>query len=113
MPMVKVKSQTRNGSKVNSYTRSSGNSSYRVGDYSPKGIVKNFITATEQTPVPKAITSGNKVLDYVIQSKIAQKTPVAGVIIKAYNYGSAAGTNIARGQIAITESCFNKTTKKK
>lgn len=70
MAMVKVKSHTRSGSKVNSYTRSSA---YRVGDCSPKGIAKNFVTATKQTPVPKAITTGNKVLDYVAQSKVAKK----------------------------------------
>lgn len=42
MSMVKVKSHTRGGSKVSSYTRNSGSSSNRVGDCSIKGVVKKF-----------------------------------------------------------------------
>ena len=111
MSVVKVRSHIRNGHRVNSYSRSSRKSPYRQGDCSPRGIIKNFRTATKQTQITKAITTGNKALDFIIQSKLMKKTPVTGGLIKDYNLGNTIGANIARGQIALTESCFSKNRK--
>ncbi|MCQ2735439.1 MAG: hypothetical protein MJ212_05785 [Alphaproteobacteria bacterium] len=72
---------------------------------SVKGIVKNFRTATKQTPVPKAITTGNRVLDGILQSRALNKVPKIKSIVKAVNYGPQIGANIARAQVAVTESC--------
>ena len=74
-------------------------------DCSVKGIIKNFRTATKQTPVPKTISTGNRVLDGILQSRALNKVPRVKQVIKAVNYGPQIGANVARAQIAVTESC--------
>ena len=74
-------------------------------DCSVKGIVKNFRTATKQTSVPKTISTGNRILDSILQSRVLNKVPKVKQVIKAVNYGPQIGANIARAKIAVTESC--------
>ena len=74
-------------------------------DCSVKGIIKNFRTAPKQTPVPKTISTGNSILDGVLQSHALNKVPRVKQLVRALNYGPQIGANIARAQIAITESC--------
>jgi hypothetical protein len=74
-------------------------------DCSVKVIIKNFRTATKQTPVPKTISTGNRVLDGILQSRALNKVPRVKQVIKAVNYGPQIGANVARAQIAVTESC--------
>lgn len=111
--MVKVKSHTRGGSKVSSYTRNSGSSSNRVGDCSIKGVVKKFKELGYMTK-GKTFT-GNSMLDSVVKSKITQtavkavgkytKNPIITKGIKAIKIAPKVGGYTARGKATYDETC--------
>ena len=115
MSMVKVKSHTRNGSKVSSYIRNSGGSSNskRVGDCSPKGIAKKFKELGYMTK-GKTFT-GNSALDSIVKSKVTQvavkavskytKNPVITGGIKAIKVVPKVGAYTARGKATYDETC--------
>lgn len=115
MAMVKVKSHTRSGNKVSSYTRSSGTSSAskRVGDCSPKGVAKKFKELGYMTK-GKTFT-GNSALDSIVKSKITQaaakvvgkytKNPVITGGIKAIKTVPKVGAYTARGKATYDETC--------
>lgn len=117
MAMVKVKSHTRSGNKVNSYTRSSGTSSVskRVGDCSPKGVAKKFKELGYMTKISPGISTGNKFIDKFVAKGVAKaanklvKGPRAKVIIKtaekAYPYVEKTGANFARAKATYDETC--------
>ena len=77
-------------------------------DCTPRGVAKNFLTITKETKVPKTISTGSKVLDFIAQSKIAKSIPYVGKSVKAANYGPQIGANAARIQAAYKESCGNR-----
>lgn len=91
MAMVKVKSHTRNGGKVSSYTRSSGGSSNskRVGDCSPKGVAKKFKELGYMAKISPGISTGNKIADKIIAKGVAKATnifikdPRSRLVVKA------------------------------
>lgn len=66
--MVKVKSHTRSGNKVSSYTRNSGTSSAskKAGDCSPKGVAKKFKELGYMAKISPGISTGNKFIDKVV-----------------------------------------------
>ncbi len=76
-------------------------------DCSAKGIASNFIKIRKDAAVPKTLTTGNKMLDYVLQSKIANQAPYIGYGIKAINIPPQIGAHIAHGINAYNESCRN------
>lgn len=67
MAMVKVKSHTRSGNKVNSFTRNSGTSSAskRVGDCSPKGVVGRAVKVYKMSDTKNPIKTGKPIVDFV------------------------------------------------
>ena len=77
-------------------------------DCTSKGFAKNFLTITKETKVPKTISTGSKVLDFIAQSKITKQIPYVGNVVKAVNYGPQIGSNIARIQAAHQENCRNR-----
>lgn len=113
--MVKVKSHTRSGSKISSYTRNSGASSStkRTGDCSPKGVTKKFKELGYMTK-GKTFT-GNSALDGIVKSKITQaaakavgkytKNPVITGGIKAIKIVPKVGAYTARGKATYDETC--------
>lgn len=115
MSMVKVKSHTRNGSKVSPYTRSSSSSSNRVGDCSPKGVAKKFKELGYMTKISPGISTGNKLVDKVVAKGVAKvanklvKNPRGKLIIKgaekAYPYVENVSANIARAKVTYNETC--------
>ena len=76
-------------------------------DCSAKGIASNCIKIRKDAAVPKTLTTGNKMLDYVLQSKIANQAPYIGYGIKAINIPPQIGAHIAHGINAYNESCRN------
>lgn len=103
MAIVKVKSHTRSGNKVNSYARNSGTSSAskRVGDCSPKGVAKKFKEIKGKTSVKSEASTGYKFIDKVILPKI----PVVGKYINAYNISHDTMANAARIKATYDETC--------
>lgn len=101
--MVNVKSHTRSGYKVSSYTRNSGASSVskRVGYCSPKGVAKKFKQIKGKTSVKSEASTGNKFIDKVILPKI----PIIGKYIKAYNISHDMMANAARIKATYDETC--------
>lgn len=77
-------------------------------DCSVKGITSNFIKIRKDATVPKTLTTGNKMLDYVLQSRISSKAPYIGYGIKAINIPPQVGAHIAHGFNACNESCRNR-----
>ena len=71
-------------------------------DCSAKGIASNFLKIRKDAAVPKPISTGSSIGDYVIT-----KIPYIGQAIKAYNRGSLGGAHIAHGVNAYNESCHN------
>lgn len=117
MSMVKVRSHIRNGSKVNSYTRSSSgySSVKRVGDCSPKGIAKKFKELGYMTEISPGISTGNKIADKIIAKGVAKATniiikdPRSKLVVKAaekaYPYVEKTSANIARAKATYDETC--------
>lgn len=117
MAMVKVKSHTRNGGKVSSYTRGSGGSSNskRVGDCSPKGVAKKFKELGYMTKISPGISTGNKIADKIIAkggakaTNIFIKDPRSKLVVKAaekaYPYVEKTSANIARAKATYDETC--------
>lgn len=66
MSMVKVKSHTRNGSKVSSYTRNSGGSSNskRVGNCSPKGGISRAVKVYKMSDAKNPVKTGKPIVDF-------------------------------------------------
>ena len=77
-------------------------------DCTPFGVAKNFTTITKETKIPKTISTGSSVLDFIAQSKITSSIPYVGKVVKAANYGPQIGANAARIQAAYKESCGNR-----
>ncbi len=117
MVMVKVKSHIRNGSKVKSYTRNSGNSSesQRVMGCTSRNVAKKFKELGYMTKISPQISTGNKFVDKTVAKAVAKtanffaKDPRSKVAIKiaekTYPYVEKAGANIARAKIAYDEIC--------
>lgn len=78
-----------------------------IQDCSPASFVKNFITASKDTQIPKTLTTGIKPLDAAIESRLTKNIPVLGKLVKAANLGPQIGANIARAQIAMKKSCLD------
>lgn len=78
-----------------------------IQDCSPASFVKNFITASKDTQIPKTLTTGIKPLDTAIESRLTKNIPVLGKLVKAANLGPQIGANIARAQIAMKKSCLD------
>lgn len=77
-------------------------------DCSAKGIVSNFLKIRKDAAVPKTLTTGNKMLDYVLQSRVASKAPYVGYGIKAINTSPQVGAHVAHGINAYNESCRSR-----
>lgn len=117
MAMVKVKSHTRSGSKVSSYTKNSGSSSTskRIGDCSTKDVAKKFKELGYMTKISPGISTGNKFIDKIVAkgaAKIANtlvKDTRGKVVIKAaekaYPHIEKASANIARVKATYDETC--------
>ena len=43
-------------------------------DCTPLGVAKNFTTITKETKIPKTISTGSTVLDFIAQTKIAKSS---------------------------------------
>ncbi len=89
-------------------TTSTRTSSRHNNDCSAKGIASNFMKIRKDAAIPKTLTTGNKMLDYVLQSRIASKAPYVGYGIKAINIPPQVGAHIAHGINAYNESCSNR-----
>lgn len=77
-------------------------------DCSMKGVAKNFMKIRKDAAVEKTLTTGNKMLDHVIQSKVSGKIPYIGHAIKAINIPPQVGAHIAHGVNAYNESCISR-----
>ncbi len=73
-----------------------------------KGVAKNFIKIRKDASVEKTLTTGNKMLDHIVQSKVSSKIPYLGHAIKAINIPPQVGAHIAHGINAYNESCSNR-----
>lgn len=70
--------------------------------------MSNFLKIRKDAAVPKALTTGNKMLDYVLQSRVTSKAPYVGYGIKAINTSPQVGAHVAHGINAYNESCRSR-----
>ena len=93
MPTVHVKSHTRNGNKVNSYTRSAPAKNCTL-----KGIYNKSKEVYKKSNVKNPIKTGNKVIDFAIG-----RQPLA----KKWNLGFNIGKYFAITKNIYDETCKN------
>lgn len=106
MAVVKVSSYSRGGTKVKSHKRGRASSSSGIGDCSKEGIKKKYKEVSKVMDMPKSkISTGNKMLDYVLKSKLTKKVPYVGQVISAYKIGPKIGTGVARAKAVYDETC--------
>ncbi len=72
-------------------------------DCSVAGFTKNFMKIRKDAAVPKPVSTGSMVGDWVVT-----KTPVIGKGIKFLNRSNQAGAYVAHGINAYKESCGNR-----